>query len=113
MRDRLLGTFVGFGIALVAGVPLNGHPVALTLVAILLLGVAAYLMLSGRPYWQFVAFLTPGVVLVVGASSSIFSTDINRVGSTIVGAAIAVGVLLILGATGIHDLDRKAEAKAG
>ena len=113
VRDRLLGTFIGFGIALVAGVPLNGHPVALTLVAILLLGVAAYLMLSGRPYWQFVAFLTPGVVFVVGASSSIFSTDINRVWSTIVGAAIAVGILLALGATGIHDLDRKADAKAG
>lgn len=101
--DRLVGTFVGFGVALVAGIPLNGHPVALTLVAILLLGIAAYVMLSGKPYWQFVAFLTPGVVLVVGASSNVLSTDVDRVWSTIVGAAIAVAVLVVLGAAGIHD----------
>jgi len=108
--DRLLGTFVGFGVALVVGIPLNGHPVALTLAAILLLGIAAYLMLSGKPYWQFVAFLTPGVVLVVGASSNVVSTDVNRVWSTILGAAIAMVVLVVLGAVGIHDRDDKAQA---
>ena len=110
VSDRLLGTFVGFAVALVVAVLLHGHPVALTLAAIVLLGIAAYLMLSGRPYWQFVTFLTPGVVLVVGASSNIIATDINRVWSTIVGAVIAVGVLLILRAIGIHDREEQPQA---
>ena len=107
---RVLGTFVGFGVALVVGIPLNGHPLMLTLAAILLFGIAAYLMLSGRPYWQFVTFLTPGVVLVVGASSNIFTTDINRAWSTIVGTALAVGVLIVLGAIGIQDREEKAQS---
>ena len=111
--DRVLGTFIGFVIALVVGIPLNGHPVALTLAAILLFGIAGYMMLSGRPYWHYVTFLTPAVVLVVGASSNVISTDFNRVWSTIVGAALAVGVLLVLGAIGFHDLDEKAEATPG
>jgi len=107
--DRLLGTFIGFAVALVVGVPLNGHPAALTLAAIVLLGIAGYLMLSGHPYWQFVMFLTPGVVLVVGASSNIVTTDINRVWSTFVGAALAVGVRLVLGAIGVHDRESQVQ----
>jgi hypothetical protein len=107
---RVLGTFIGFGVALVVGLPLNGHPLILTLAAILLFGIAAYVMLSGRPYWQFVTFLTPGVVLVVGASSNIFTTDISRVWSTIVGIALALGVLILLGAIGIRDRDEKAQS---
>jgi MFS family permease len=101
--DRLLGTFAGFGVALVFAFPLHGHPMALTVAAIFLFGIAAYLMLAKRPYWQFVMFLTPGVVLVVGASTSVLSTDINRVWSTVVGAAIAVAMLLVLRAIGIRD----------
>jgi hypothetical protein len=108
--DRLLGTLIGFGIALLVAIPLNGRPGALTLVAILLFGIASYRLLSGKPYWQFVAFLTPGVVLVVGASSNVVSTDVNRVWSTIVGAAIAMVVLVVLGAVGIHDRDDKVAA---
>lgn len=108
--DRLLGTIIGFGIALVFAFPLQGHPMGLTLAAIVLLGVAGYMMLAGRPYWRFVMFLTPGVVLVVGASSNVIATDINRVGSTVVGAALAVGVVLFLGAVGIHDREEKVEA---
>lgn len=71
------------------------------------------MMLSGRPYWHYVTFLTPAVVLVVGASSNVIATDFNRVWSTIVGAALAVGVLLVLGAIGFHDLDEKAQATPG
>lgn len=108
VRDRLLGTFIGFGVALVVGVPFHGHPVALTLIAILLLGIAGYFLISGQAYWLFVTFLTPSIVLLVGATSSIFRTDVSRVWSTIVGAALAVGVLLILGAIGIHDRDEKS-----
>lgn len=105
--DRLLGTIIGFGVALVVGVPFSGHPVLLTLIAILLLGIAGYFMIAAQPYWFFVTFLTPSVVLLVGASTSILTTDINRVWSTIVGAALAVGVLVFLGAIGVHDLDEK------
>ncbi|CAB4885899.1 MAG: hypothetical protein F2793_09295 [Actinobacteria bacterium] len=110
VSDRLLGTFVGFALALVVAMPLHGHPVALTLAAIVLLGIAGYLMLSGRPYWQFVTFLTPGVVLVVGGSTSVIATDINRVWSTMIGAVIAVVVLFFLRAIGIND--REGELKA-
>lgn len=112
VRDRLLGTFIGFAVALVVGVPFHGHPVALTLVAILLLGIAGYFLISGQAYWLFVTFLTPSIVLLVGATSSIVKTDISRVWSTILGAALAVGVLVFLGAIGIRDRDRMAQTSA-
>lgn len=106
--DRLIGTFIGFAVALVVALPLPGHPMALTVAAIVLFGIAAYFMLAKRPYWQFVMFLTPGVVLVVGATTSVLSTDISRVWSTIVGAGIAVVMLLVLGAVGVHDHDESS-----
>ena len=107
VRDRLLGTFAGFIVAIAIAVPLHGHPVALSLAAAVLFAVAAYVLISGQRYWRFVMFLTPGVVLIVGAASSVAVTDIARVIGTLVGAAIAVILLLILQWIGIRDVDEQ------
>ncbi|MFM1966025.1 MAG: hypothetical protein RL134_1750 [Actinomycetota bacterium] len=92
---RIVGTLLGFGIALAIGLIVRQAPVEL-LIGMLLLTVAVYLKLdSTRPYWQFVAFLTPGIVLAEGAGERVLATDIARLWSTLVGAAIAIAVLVI------------------
>lgn len=92
---RIIGTLLGFGIALAIGLIVRQAPVEL-LIGMLLLTVAVYLKMdSDRPYWQFVAFLTPGIVLAEGAGERVLSTDIARLWSTLVGAAIAIAVLVV------------------
>jgi uncharacterized membrane protein YccC len=41
-------------------------------------------------------FLTPAVVLVVGSSSNVLSTDVWRVTCTVIGAAISMGIVVVL-----------------
>ena len=110
VRDRLLGTLAGFIVAIVIAIPLHGHPVALSLAAVVLFAIATYVQISGQRYWRFVMFLTPGVVLIVGSSSSVAVTDIARVVGTLIGAAIAVILLLILQWIGIRDVDDQQPA---
>ena len=50
-------------------------------------------MKPGTPYWQFVTFLTPAIVLLEGAGSSIVQTDVTRLGFTLLGVAVGMVVL--------------------
>lgn len=49
-----------------------------------------------RPYWQYTAIITPTIVLLEGAGSSVLDTDWQRIFYTLLGAAIAVLVELVL-----------------
>lgn len=51
---------------------------------------------TNRPYWQYVTLLTPAVVLLEGTSTSVIDTAEARVGFTLLAAAIAVGIELLL-----------------
>ena len=92
---RIIGTVIGFGIALAIGLIIS-QPTINLLLGMLMLTIAVYLKLdSTRPYWQFVAFLTPGIVLAEGAGGDVVNTDVARLWFTLVGAAIAIAVLVV------------------
>ena len=94
--ERLLGTVLGFAIALAIGLVVDS-PGVVVAVGLLFVAVAVYLHLSPkRPYWQYTMVLTPGIVLVEGSGSSVVSTDVARLWFTAVGASIALVVVAVL-----------------
>jgi uncharacterized membrane protein YccC len=102
-RDRLIGTALGFAIALAVGLVITQTTLVL-LAGLLFMAISAFILLeSGRPYWQFVTFLTPAIVLVEGAGTDVVATDMARIWFTVLGAAIAVAVLFVFRAVGMTD----------
>ena len=94
--ERLLGTVLGFAIALAISQVVKQPAVVVTL-GLLFVALAVFLHLDPkRRYWQFTMMLTPGIVLVEGSGSSVVSTDLARLWFTFVGAAIALVVVAIL-----------------
>ena len=90
--QRAVGTVVGFALALVAGMVV-GHAVVVYLVAAAFLAVALLAWQAWhRPYWQYVAMLTPAIVLFEGASTSIVDTALARLGFTLLGVAVAIAL---------------------
>jgi hypothetical protein len=105
--QRAAGTLLGFFIAVgVAGsIPLPGLFFAIAAVFI----VIAFLQkMRKRPYWLYAMFLTPGVVLLDGTSTTILSTADDRLLATGVGALIC---LLVLGLE--RPFYRAAATRAG
>lgn len=90
---RAIGTVAGFVIALIVAlvVPWTG---LIMLLAVVFMTIAMVLVMKpGTPYWQFVTFLTPAIVLLEGAGSSIVQTDMTRLGFTLLGVAVGLVVL--------------------
>lgn len=93
--ERSLGTVLGFAIALAAALVVQQESLSIVL-ALLFIGAAVFVYLDPkRPYWQFVMFLTPGIVLVEGAGENVISTDVARLWFTLLGAAIALVVVAV------------------
>ena len=72
---------------------LQDVPVALYVAAGV--GIVAALTLrytTTRPYWQYVAILTPAIVLLEGLGRSVIDTAESRLGFTLLAAGIAVGI---------------------
>lgn len=92
--ERASGTLIGFVIALVLYATLD-IPAALYVIAsfLMLLALVA-LVVKHRPYWQFVALMTPAVVLLEGGSGSVVDTAVERLGFTLLGVAVAVAIEL-------------------
>lgn len=92
---RAAGTVLGFVIALIVGsiVPAG---VLLYLVGFLLLMGAFLLLLEGRPYWLYATLLTPAIVLLESAGSTLDLVDEERLGATLVGVGLSVLVMLVL-----------------
>ena len=91
--QRAGGTFAGFGIAIVLSAFVS-TPIVMLLVGVVLLGMALLVKMDAtREYWQYVVFLTPGVVLVIASSGqegSLLDLAISRLGFTIVGSIIGL-----------------------
>ncbi len=90
--ERSVGTIVGVVIALVIG--LIAFPATLVyLVAVAFLVFAVVLQRQNAPYWEIVAFLTPCIILIVGAQGSISGTAQDRLFATLLGAGAALVVI--------------------
>lgn len=95
-RDRVLGTVGGGIIAFVLILVLQSLNQQRTVVqlalALVFFAISMYYLIPG-PYWKYVLFLTPGVVLLdSNVAADPTSTDLWRVGYTLIGVAIALGV---------------------
>ena len=94
--ERLIGTAIGFCIAFAVSLVVPHGWVDL-LIALVFFALVAYVKLdSTKHYWQYTMFLTPAVVLVVGSSTNVLSTDVWRVICTVIGAAISMGIVAVL-----------------
>jgi len=105
--QRIAGTALGFGLAMLIGLFVQTGP-QLYVLGVFLFMVAGSVMMLGKPYWMFVVFLTPAVVLVTSAGSTVEKTAVLRLEATSVGVAIIMLVMLALTPFAKH-----LQAKAG
>lgn len=106
---RVAGTLAGTLLAIAVAELLKHQPVIITSVALVLTVAAAWANLT-RPYWVFVLFLTPAVVLqVTGGPSAIVTSALDRALYTTV-ASVAAIVLLTIGHTLITRKARESPA---
>lgn len=92
---RAVGTVLGFAIAIIIGWLLPSG-VLLYLAGTVLLMAAFVLMLQGRPYWLYATVLTPAIVLLESAGSTVDEVAEERLGATLIGVGVTVLVLLAL-----------------
>jgi len=92
--QRAAGTVIGFVIALVLYAILDIPAVLYVVASILMLLALVALVVKHRPYWQFVALLTPAIVLLEGGSGSVVDTALERLGFTLLGVGVAVVIEL-------------------
>ena len=92
---RALGTLVGFLISIVVGLVVTSGPL-LYVVGTVFMVAAMVVMIQGRPYWWFAAFLTPAIVLYESAGSTVSKVALERLEATLVGVAGTLLVMLIL-----------------
>jgi hypothetical protein len=93
--QRIIGTVAGFVLALIIGQFISSGP-ALYVVGVVLFMVAGSCMMLGKPYWTFVIFLTPAVVLFTSAGSTVDKTAVLRLEATSIGVLITLLVMLAL-----------------
>ncbi|WP_338748658.1 FUSC family protein [Janibacter alittae] len=92
---RVVGTLAGAVLAVIVAEALTNEPVLITIVALALTAAAPWANLT-RPYWVFVLFLTPAIVLqTAGGTEAIVRGAFERALFTVVGATAAIVVLTI------------------
>jgi len=95
-RDRITGTMLGLLASLLLG-PLTRWPIAAMVVGTLIFLVALWVFnVAGRPYWQYVALLTPAVVLLNSPGRDVAAVALARLAFTLVGIAVAIPTVLVI-----------------
>ncbi len=102
-------TLGGFVLALLIGEFVSSGPV-LYVVGFLLFMVAGIMLMLAKPYWTFVIFLTPAVILVTSAGSTVDQNAVIRLEATAAGVFITLLVMLALTPLAKH-LQRKSGAE--
>ncbi|MFY9232771.1 MAG: FUSC family protein [Candidatus Nanopelagicales bacterium] len=91
--QRATGTVMGIALAMGIYGVLQASPVALYVVGAASAVFALTIRFTtSRPYWQYVALLTPAVVLLEGVRTSVVDTAAARIGFTLLAAGIAIGI---------------------
>jgi hypothetical protein len=98
---RAAGTVLGIVIATLIGAFLTNEWL-LYLVGMVFLMAAFILMLQGRPYWLYATILTPAIVLLESAGSTVEKVAEERLGATLIGVAVTVIVMLALAPVATH-----------
>lgn len=98
-RHRVGGTLLGAVIAgaLVVGMSVAGIPLeswALVLGAVFL--IFALSVLRVQPYWQFVTFLTPAIILLKSSGDDTLRLDGQRVVMTLIGTLMALAFAVLV-----------------
>ena len=93
--QRVIGTAAGFVLAMIIGLFVSTGPALYVLGVILFMAAGSFMML-GKPYWTFVLFLTPAVVLFTSTGSTVDKTAVLRLEATSVGVVIIMLVMLAL-----------------
>ena len=111
-RHRVGGTLLGAVVA--AAIVLTMNELALPRTTWELILGAAFLVLAlstmiVQPYWQFVTFLTPAIILLKSSGQDELDLDLQRVLMTIIGTVLAVGFAVAV--REIHDR-RRTQASA-
>lgn len=92
---RVFGTVLGAVFAAVVAKWLEDLPLVVSIVTLVVTFGAAWAY-AKKPYWVYVTFLTPAVILQTsGGSGPVLFADLQRVAFTVGAAAVAVGVLTI------------------
>lgn len=95
VRDRVLGTVVGLGLALLLS-ELTLSPAASGTLALLLITAALVIRIEKRPYWLFVMIMTPAIILMDSTNSSTEKVAEQRLIFTLMGAAIVIILALLV-----------------
>jgi len=95
-KDRILGTFAGTAIAIIAIEILHllnsQQGLVQITIAFLFIGIAMAYFVPG-PYWVYVMFLTPGIILMdSNAVSDQDDVALTRIAFTLMGIAIALAI---------------------
>jgi hypothetical protein len=92
---RVLGTMLGAMIAALVAELLEGLPVLISVVTLVVVAGAVWAKMT-KPYWVYATFLTPAVILPTSSQTEeILFADAQRVAFTVGATAVAVGVLTI------------------
>jgi hypothetical protein len=92
---RALGTVLGFFVAIVIGLLVPSGPLVY-LMGTAFLMAAFMLMLQGRPYWLYATVLTPAIVLLESAGSTVERVAEERIVATLIGVAATLIVILAI-----------------
>jgi len=98
-RHRVGGTLVGAVVAAVLVLGMDGLGLPrmtgeLVLGALFLTLALSFLQV--RPYWQFVAFLTPAIILLKSSGTDELDLDAQRVVMTLIGTLVALAVAVLV-----------------
>ena len=92
---RAAGTVLGIVIAIFVGAVFTNQDWFYLLGTVFLMA-SFILMLQGRPYWLYATVLTPAIVLLESAGSTVNEVAEERLGATLIGVALTVAVMLAL-----------------
>jgi uncharacterized membrane protein YccC len=92
---RAAGTVLGFVIAVLVGAVVTNSGL-LYLIGTAFLMVAFILMLQARPYWIYATVLTPAIVLLESAGTTVDEVAEQRLGATLIGVTVTVLVMLVM-----------------
>jgi len=91
--ERVTGTVLGVALAMVVFGIFQEVPIVLYVLAVGSVTTATILRyVLHHPYWQYVLFLTPTIIIMDGLGTSMSGTALSRLGFTLLAAAVALAI---------------------